>query len=115
MAVTRNNMHRLRERLAKEFEQILSEGEVVMVNGEPLVINGKVVMKRPSPAMYNVIRQFLRDNGIDRDPVDVPGDRPALVETLPFMEEAQEINGLPEHLRLAVQEPTPEDADDEQF
>ncbi len=87
MSVTATNMHRLRERLAKEFEQILREGEVVMKDGEPLVIDGKVVLKRPSPAMFNVIRQFLRDNGIDRDPVDIDPAKPALVESLPFAEE----------------------------
>jgi hypothetical protein len=98
MSVQRTNMHRLRERLAKDFEEILNVGEPLMVNGEPLVIDGKVVMKRPAPAMYNVIRQFLRDNGIDREPVDLPNDKPSVVANLPFHEDPSEIEGLPPHL-----------------
>jgi hypothetical protein len=98
MSVQRNNMHRLRERLAKDFEQILNEGEPLVVNGEPLVIDGKVVMKRPAPAMYNVIRQFLRDNGIDREPIDPDPAKPAVVAALPFHEDPSEIEELPAHL-----------------
>ncbi|OQW34879.1 MAG: hypothetical protein A4E20_01495 [Nitrospira sp. SG-bin2] len=100
---TPTTLHRLRERLAKEFEEILNSGEIVMKSdGEPLVIDGKVIMKRPSPAMYNVIRQFLRDNGIDREPVDVPPGQP-VVDSLPFAEEEpKEIEGLPQHLLAAA-------------
>jgi hypothetical protein len=93
-------MHSLRERLASDFEQILKEGEPLVVNGEPLVIDGKVVMKRPAPAMYNVIRQFLRDNGIDREPLDVPPGKPTTVAALPFHEDPSEIEGLPAHLQI---------------
>jgi hypothetical protein len=94
-------MHSLRERLASDFEQILKEGEPLLVNGEPLVIDGKVVMKRPAPAMYNVIRQFLRDNGIDREPLDQPpGGKPAIVSALPFHEDPSEIEELPAHLQI---------------
>jgi hypothetical protein len=93
-------MHRLRERLAKDFEQILNEGEPLVVNGEPLVIDGKVVMKRPAPAMYNVIRQFLRDNGIDREPVDPTTPKGTPIAALPFVEDPSEIEGLPAHLQI---------------
>lgn len=103
MSVTKTNMHRLRERLAKEFEKILTEGEVVMKDGEPLVIDGKLVIKRPSPAMFNVIRQFLRDNGIDRDPVDIDPEKPSVVTNLPFHEDPLEIETLPTHLEGAIQ------------
>ena len=99
---TTTNLHRLRERLAKEFEQILNDGEVVMVGDQPLVVDGKVVVKRPSPAMYNVIRQFLRDNGIDREPVNVDPDKPSVISALPFHEDPSEIEGLPRHLIEAV-------------
>jgi hypothetical protein len=104
MSVAKTNMHRLRERLAADFEALLKEGEVVMQNGEPLVIEGKLVMKRPSPAMYNVIRQFLKDNGIDREPVDVPAVGVKDVSSLPFHEDPSEIEGLPPHLRLPTSE-----------
>lgn len=87
--VIKTGMYRLRERLAQEFIQMMDSGELVMVEGQPLLIDGKPVMKRPSPAMLNVIRQFLRDNGIDRDPTDVDPDKPPLVESLPFVEEAE--------------------------
>lgn len=96
MPVLKTNLHRLRERLAKEFIHLMDSGEVVMNGEEPLVVDGKLVMKRPSPAMLNVIRQFLRDNGIDRDPIDVPEDKPPLTKSLPFEEpEEAEILQLP--------------------
>lgn len=104
MSVSKNNLYRLRERIAKDFDDLLANGEVVMKDGEPLVLDGKVVMKRPSPAMYNVIRQFLRDNGIDRDPLDVPAGKPASVSALPFHEDPSEIEGLPAHLQIDRQE-----------
>ena len=96
MATKRTNLHRLRERIASDFMEILDKGEVLMKEGEPLVIDGQVVVKRPSPAMYNVIRQFLRDNGIDREPVDVDPSKPSVVSQLPFAEDPQEIEDLRE-------------------
>ena len=96
-------MHRLRERLAQEFAAILNEGEVAMRDGEPLVIDGKLVMKRPSPAMFNVMRQFLKDNGIDRDPLEAEANRPGVIESLPFHEDPLEIEGLPKHLEAALE------------
>jgi hypothetical protein len=85
-----NNKHRLRERLAEEFNAILDSGEVLMKDGEPVLIDGKPIMKRPSPAMYNVIRQYLKDNGIDRDPLELKSQTliEADAKTLPFDEDA---------------------------
>jgi hypothetical protein len=94
MPVSRTNLHRLRERLAREFQEILDKGEPLVVNGEVLKdASGNAVMQRPSSAMLNTIRQFLRDNGIDREPVDVPEDKPPLTKSLPF-EEAEEAEVL---------------------
>jgi hypothetical protein len=50
--------------------------------------------------MYNVIRQFLRDNGIDREPLDVPPGKPTTVSALPFHEDPSEIEELPAHLQI---------------
>ena len=94
-----DNKHRLRERLAEEFNAILDHGEVLMKDGELVLIDGKPIMKRPSPAMYNVIRQYLKDNGIDRDPLDLK--RSTLIEddvkTLPFDEDAERNSLLEDH------------------
>ena len=82
-------LHSLRERLAGEFQSILDSGEVLMKDGEPVLIDGRPIMKKPSPAMYNVIRQFLKDNGIDRDPLDSTGHTliDATPKSLPFDED----------------------------
>jgi len=99
--VARTKLHRLRERLAQEFEDILNTGEPLLDNeGNPIVISGKPVFKRPSPAMYNTIRQFLRDNGIDRDPLDIDPEKPPVTDALPFVEDLQELDGLPAHLQI---------------
>ncbi len=96
MSVKRANLYQLRERLATEFLEIMHQGNPVMVEGKPLIIDGKVVMERPSPAMLNTIRQFLRDNGIDRDPIEADPSRPALTTGLPFVEEdSSDYKGLP--------------------
>lgn len=97
MSVARTNLHRLRERLAKEFQEILDQGEPMIVNGEVLKdAAGNAVMQRPSSAMLNTIRQFLRDNGIDREPVEPPEDKPPLTKSLPFEEpEEAEVLRLP--------------------
>lgn len=97
MSVKPTNLHRLREKLAAEFLALMDSGEVVTTaDGEPLLVDGKPVMKRPSPAMLNVIRQFLRDNGIDRDPIEADPSRPALTTGLPFVEDdSNDYKGLP--------------------
>ncbi len=92
MPVSRTNLHRLRERLAKEFHDLLENGEPMIVNGEVLRDDkGRVIMQRPSAAMLGNIRQFLRDNGIDRDPVDVDPETPPLVKSLPFEDDQDQL------------------------
>jgi hypothetical protein len=91
---TPTNLYRLRERLAKEFQDILDQGEPLTINGEVVRDkHGAAVMQRPSAAMLSTIRQFLRDNGIDRDPIEVDPGKPALVKSLPF--EDGEVELLP--------------------
>lgn len=83
----RDTLQAIRALLADQFLDLLVTGEPVLDKDGNVVLgpDGKPLMKRLSPALYNTIRQFLRDNGIDRDNiVDVVGhiDR---VE-LPYLE-----------------------------
>lgn len=89
MGASPTRLHALRERLAKEFDEILQSKDYERdKDGAILVVDGQPIVKRHSPAMYNTIRQFLKDNGIDREPLDVAlGDKPAVIDALPFKEE----------------------------
>lgn len=103
MGATPTGLHSVRNGLAQEFQEILKEKEILVdKDGNPIRDeNGKLIRKRLSPAMFNVIRQFLKDNGIDREPLDGSYSRPAVVNELPFQEPTL-IDGTPQHLREAV-------------
>ncbi|MGL5935862.1 MAG: hypothetical protein ACRCZI_09595 [Cetobacterium sp.] len=109
MHATTTKMYRLRERLAQEFEEILNTKTVITDDtGKPIMVDGKPLVKAHSPAMYNVIRQFLKDGGIDRDPL--PGDVPEghIVDSLPFAE-PDVVSGIPQHLLTSLNESEGED------
>lgn len=87
-------LHRVREKLAQECEDLLTNGEPCFDReGNVVMIDGKPLMKRPTAATLSVIRQFLRDNGVVVDPIESPGDKPALTDSLPF-EEPSEIKEI---------------------
>jgi hypothetical protein len=62
-------------RLHMDFTDVLSE----MLKGEPLLdANGRAVLDehsrpiyvRPGPAFLKVVKEFLKDNGIDSEPIE---------------------------------------------
>lgn len=62
-------------RLHQDFTDVLSE----MLKGEPLLdANGRAVLDdnsrpiyvRPGPAFLKVVKEFLKDNGIDSEPIE---------------------------------------------
>lgn len=104
MAVVKTQLYRLRERLTQEFAAILQEGGdlILTKEGQPILDkDGKPLRKQLSPAMLNVIRQHLKDNGIDSDPIETTFQTVDAKNALPFEEPPR---GLPEHLRSAVEE-----------
>lgn len=79
-ASTLNAMH---EKLANELLDRIENGEEeTVVDGETV----KTVKKRASPALLNVARQMLKDNGIEakRTPANPIG---RLADALPTVEE----------------------------
>jgi hypothetical protein len=103
MAVVKTKLHQLRERLTQEFADILREGgdPILDKDGQPVIVEGRVMRERPSPAMLNVIRQHLKDNGIDDDPIEGNFRTVDVNDALPFQEPPR---GIPEHLRTAIEE-----------
>ena len=57
---TKEMMERLHRVMAEEFVKVLEEGMTTTDKD-----SGEIVKLTPSPAMLNVIRQFLKDNGIE--------------------------------------------------
>lgn len=55
------------DQLHKVLAEQLADG--VTNNKEPIVVNGEVVGFKRNAAILNVARQFLKDNGIEGQPV----------------------------------------------
>lgn len=70
-------MNRLHADLAEKLAAAVQQGE------EPVVADGAVVGKKYNAALFNVARQFLKDNGIQADLTKTPAGR-SLVDGLPF-------------------------------
>ena len=80
MKITKAN--KLHEKLCDVLIEVMDQGEIVEVDGVP-------VKRRPSPAMLNVVRQFLKDNDITGIPVEGSPLGELTAETrkaLPFQE-----------------------------
>lgn len=81
--VASTQLYRLRElAIAQAFQMLKGtpaqdkEGNLVMVDGQPFMLP-------PTPAAMNVIRQLLKDNGVDREPIEATPGRRALTECIP--------------------------------
>jgi hypothetical protein len=72
-------MSRLHAALAKEMATILDEG-VTEVDKS----SGEIVKVTPGAAYLNVVRQFLKDNGIDNPHVGEELDEKKVFTGLPF-------------------------------
>ena len=79
-------MQKLHSDLAKELSKMVRGGQVVMdENGLPVVIS-------PTPAVLNVVRQFLKDNNIQAQ-LGKNKDLLDLESMLPFHDKPQHANG----------------------
>jgi hypothetical protein len=75
-------LQKLHSDLAKELSKMVRGGQVVMdEKGMPVVIS-------PTPAVLNVVRQFLKDNNIQAH-LDNNEDLQDLESALPFHDEPQ--------------------------
>jgi hypothetical protein len=81
MSVAKTKLNKLRERVIEECFNAL-EGELILVEGVPLIVDGKPLRTRPTASTLNVIRQLLKDNGIDREAVEAPAK--VITDALPF-------------------------------
>ena len=76
-------LYRLRELAIAQAFQMLKGRPAEDKEGNLILIDGQPLMLPPSPAAMNVIRQLLKDNGVDREPIEaIPGGR-ALTECIP--------------------------------
>lgn len=70
MTANKKSVSILHELLARDLKDRLENGEVFLTKDGETVLNpetGEKVRVRPSPATLNVVRQFLKDNGIDAE------------------------------------------------
>lgn len=78
---TPDDMKELHGQLAREMRnQLLSGPTVQNKDGQPVRVS-------PTPALLNVVRQFLRDNNVSCDGKNPNSDVADLVEDLPFDED----------------------------
>ncbi len=76
MAASKTTLHDIHDALAKELLKRVKEGEDDVIDGEVVKVSAK-------PATLNVIRQFLKDNGIEA--AITPGSTLGkLAESLPY-------------------------------
>ena len=95
MTVRTTKLYKLRAILTEEFFDLMLKGEPYCdKEGTVVMVDGKPLMKRPPAATLNVIRQYLRDQGIDSDPLE-PGPDPNEIKGLPFRDDPSNIQGLP--------------------
>jgi len=79
-SASENDMRELHGELSHQLLKMVKGGQVVMdEKGLPVVIS-------PTPAVLNVVRQFLKDNNVHARPAST-NDLGELVEHLPFEEE----------------------------
>lgn len=97
MTTRPTKLHQLRERVIDECFAAL-EGELVMVDGAPLMHDGKFVRTRPTASTLNVIRQLLKDNGVDTEPITA--EAPNRLKELPFEEPGDLLPEPPERKSL---------------
>ncbi len=79
-SATENDMRELHGELSSQLRKMLVGGQVVLDDkGMPIVIS-------PTPAVLNVVRQFLKDNNVHAKPTN-SNELGDLVDELPFAEE----------------------------
>lgn len=88
MAASKDLMERIHEALATEIAKMLDEG-VITKDDE-----GNIVKLSPTPAMINVIRQFLKDNNIEAD-VSKNKALQSVVAGLPFEGAGENVHAFP--------------------
>ena len=77
---TEGDMKELHGELSRQLRNMLISGQVVMDDkGMPVVLS-------PTPAVLNVVRQFLKDNNVTCKPTKT-NDLGDLTDELPFHEE----------------------------
>lgn len=76
---SKETMARLHAALAKEMESILKEGVKEIDKS-----SGELVQITPGAAYLNVVRQFLKDNGIDNPSIGEELDQKPVFSGLPF-------------------------------
>ena len=78
-SASENDMRELHGELSAQLRKMLVGGQVVMSeDGLPVVLS-------PTPAVLNVVRQFLKDNNVHAKPTNT-NDLGELVDSLPFEE-----------------------------
>lgn len=68
--VVSTRLYQLRELAIQQAFEMLKGRPLVDSDGELVLVNGEIYLLPPSPAALNTIRQLLKDNGVDRDPVE---------------------------------------------
>lgn len=82
-AVASMRLYRLRELAIEQAFQMLKGTPAQDKEGNVVMLDGRVLMLPPSPAAMNVIRQLLKDNGVDREPIEAAPGRKALTALIP--------------------------------
>lgn len=86
MAVSKTKLHQLRNEVIEACFEALKGEPITDAAGNVILFEGKPLMRRPQAATLNVIRQLLKDNGIDRDPLEAPPAK-TVTDGLPFADE----------------------------
>lgn len=81
-------LYQLRELAIRQAFEML-KGTVVYDKDGAVALNqdGSIYLLPPSPAAMNVIRQLLKDNGVDREPVEAEPSTPPLTALIPTDDE----------------------------
>lgn len=81
--VASTQLYRLRELAIAQAFRMLEDRPAQDKEGNVVMLYGHVLMLPPSPAALNVIRQLLKDNGVDREPIEATPGRLALTTLIP--------------------------------
>lgn len=74
--VAPTRLYQLRELAIAQAFQMLKGAPATDREGNVIIMpDGSPLMLAPTPAAMNVIRQLLKDNGVDREPTEAPKGR----------------------------------------
>jgi len=71
--VQRTKLYEIHQKQCRVLLKALDGEPLLDGEGNPVIIAGEVFLKPPTAAVLREVREFLKDNGIDQEPMEGSG------------------------------------------